>query len=150
MDDRLFNFEISIKNLVNIKHKINIIIDENKPKTETEHDHKKRVVSILNEIKNCVLDFYFHRETVFKPTKKYQPQRLDKVLNKYSKHSKLFRDSEDQFNELCKYSKSPSEETTAERVKLMPQKRKRQKTGTVIKILTSTNLLTRLPVLLPQ
>ena len=150
MDDRLFNFEISIKNLVNIKHKINIIIDENKPKTETEHDHKKRVVRILNEIKNCVLDFYFHRETVFKPTKKYQPQRLDKVLNKYSKHSKLFRDSEDQFNELCKYSKSPSEETTAERVKLMPQKRKRQKTGTVIKILTSTNLLTRLPVLLPQ
>ena len=148
MDDRLFNFEISIKNLVNIKHKINIIIDENKPKTETEHDHKKRVVSILNEIKNCVLDFYFHRETVFKPTKKYQPQRLDKVLNKYSKHSKLFRDSEDQFNELCKYSKSPSED--AERVKLMPQKRKRQKTGTVIKILTSTNLLTRLPVLLPQ
>ena len=136
MDDRLFNFEISIKNLVNIKHKINIIIDENKPKTETEHDHKKRVVSILNEIKNCVLDFYFHRETVFKPTKKYQPQRLDKVLNKYSKHSKLFRDSEDQFNELCKYSKSPSEETTAERVKLMPQKRKRQKAGTVIKILT--------------
>ena len=58
------------------------------------------------------------------------------MLNKYSKHSKLFRDSEDQFNELCKYSKSPSEETTAERVKLMPQKRKRQKAGTVIKILT--------------
>ena len=150
MDYRLFNFQISIKNLVNIEHKINIIIDENKRKKETEYDHKKKVVSILNEIKNYVLDFYFHHETVFKLTKKYQPQRLDKVLNKYSKHSKLFRDSEDQFNELCKYSKSPSEETTAERVKLMPQKRKRQKTGTVIKILTSTNLLTRLPVLLPQ
>ena len=46
--------------------------------------------------------------------------------------------------------KSLPEETTAERVKLMSQKIKIQKTGTGIKILSPNKLLTKLPVLLAQ
>ena len=38
----------------------------------------------------------------------------------------------------------------AERVKLIPRKRKRQKTGTGIKILMPNKLLTRPPILLAQ
>ena len=48
MDDRLFNFEKSIKNVANIDDKVNILIDDHKPKTATEYDNKKIVVSILN------------------------------------------------------------------------------------------------------
>ena len=46
--------------------------------------------------------------------------------------------------------KSQPKETFAERVKLMLVKRKTQKLGTGLKILTSNILLTRLPVLLAQ
>ena len=31
-----------------------------------------------------MLDFYVHHETIFKLNKKYRPQRLDKMLSKYS------------------------------------------------------------------
>ena len=41
MDDTLFNFEKSIKNLESIDNKVNIIIDDYKPKGETDHDDKK-------------------------------------------------------------------------------------------------------------
>ena len=87
VDDGLFNFGKYIKNLANIANKMNII-DDYKPKTKTEYDDKKKVVSILNEIKNSILDFYLHRETIFKLIKKYQPQRLDEVFSKYSKHNR--------------------------------------------------------------
>ena len=49
-------------------------------------------------------------------TEKYQPQRPDKVLSKYSKLSKSVREIEGHFNELSKCSKSLLEETIAERV----------------------------------
>ena len=41
VDDRLANFEKSIKNLGNIDNKINKIMDDYKPKTEIEYDVKK-------------------------------------------------------------------------------------------------------------
>ena len=59
----------------------------NKPK-----ERLNRVVSILNEIRNSMLDFYTYCETFSKLIKNYQPQRLGKVLNKYSKHSKSVRE----------------------------------------------------------
>ena len=72
------------------------------------------------------------------------------MRSKYSKHSKSARKIEDRCNELSKYSKSPPEETVAERIKLMPRKRKRQKIGTGIKVLTPNKLLSRLSILLVQ
>ena len=70
--------------------------------------------------------FYLHRETIFKLTKKYHPQRLDKVLSKYLKPSKSVREIEDHYNELSKYSKSPSEVIIAERVKLKKNKKTKE------------------------
>ena len=58
--------------------------------------------------------------------------------------------SNDQLINLMKCLKSPPEETIAERVKLMPRKRKRQKIVTGIKILTPNKLRTRLSILLAQ
>ena len=74
------NFEKSIRNLVNINSKINVVIDNYKPKTNTRYENKKRVVSILNEIRKSILDFYVHYDSIFKLTKKYHSQRLDKAL----------------------------------------------------------------------
>ena len=46
-DDRLFNFEKSIKNLANIDYKVNIIIDYYKPKTETGwYEDKKQLLAL--------------------------------------------------------------------------------------------------------
>ena len=92
--------------MANIDEKINATIDDYKPKTETEYDNKKRVAgSILNEIRKSMLDFYVSHETIFNLTEKYQFQGSDKVLSKYSKHSWTITEIEDQFNELCIYSK---------------------------------------------
>ena len=74
-----------------------------------------------------MLDFY--ADTIF------NPQRLDKVLSKYSKCSISVGEIEDQYEELMKYLESLLEETIAERVKL-----ERQKMGLVIKILTPNNI----------
>ena len=69
MDNRLFNFYKSIKILSNINNRIRRIIDNHKPKTETKY-----------VAKSIILDFYLNRENISKLTKKYHPQRLDKVL----------------------------------------------------------------------
>ena len=94
---------------------------------QTEYYNKKGVISILNEIKNSLLDFYLHHKTIFKLTGKQQPRRLDKVVSKNSKHSRSVGEIEDCYNELSKYSRSQPEESIAEKVKLMPRKRKRKK-----------------------
>ena len=57
-----------------------MVIDDYNPKTNTRYENKKRVVSILNEIRKSILDFYVHYDTIFKLTKKYHFQRLDKTL----------------------------------------------------------------------
>ena len=69
-----------------------------------------------------MFDLYVHNETTFKLVDKYQPQRLDKALSKYSKHSRSVQEIEDQLNQLSKYLKSQLKETITERVKSMPQK----------------------------
>ena len=88
MDNKFFNCEKSIKNLANTDDKINMIIDYHKPKTKTEYDNKKRVRSILNEIRKSMLDPYTYHRIIFKLIEKYQTQRSDKVPRKYSKRSK--------------------------------------------------------------
>ena len=94
MDDRLFNFYKSIKILSNINNRIRRIIDNHKPKTETKH-----------VAKSIILDFYLNRENVSKLIKKYHPQRLDKVLKKYSKHSKSVEKIKYYYEKEIKYSK---------------------------------------------
>ena len=121
------NFEKPIKNLANINNKINAIIDYYKPKRKAEYDNKKIVVNILSKIKKSVFDFYVHRDTIFKLTKKYLSQRLDKVLSKHLKCSRSVSEIKDQYEKLSKYLKSQPEETIAGRVKLIPQKKKRKK-----------------------
>ena len=51
VDDRLFTFEKSIKRLSVIDNRINGVIDNFKPKTETKYEDKKRIISILNAVK---------------------------------------------------------------------------------------------------
>ena len=48
-----------------------MIIDYHKPKTETEYDDRKRVVSISNGIINSLLEFVVHHKTIFRLTEKY-------------------------------------------------------------------------------
>lgn len=87
-----------------------------------------------------MLDFYLNHETPFKLNEKYQHQRLNKVLSKYSKHSQSVTEIEDLYKELNKYSKSTPEVTIAEKLKLMPRKRKIQKAATEIKLVTAKKL----------
>ena len=61
---------------------------------------------------------------ISKLTKRYQPQRLDTVLSKYSKHSISVGGIEYYYDEAIKHSQSEPEETIAERVTLNPQKEK--------------------------
>ena len=75
------------------------------PEQRSNKTGKKRLLSILNKIRKSILDFYVPHETIFKLIKKYKPQKLDKVLTKYSKHSRSAGEIEDQYNELSKYSK---------------------------------------------
>ena len=89
----------------------------------------KKVVSILNKITKFMFDLNTYHETIFKLTLKHQPQRLDKVLRKHSKRKRADEEIEDQYNQLSKYLKSQQEKTVAERVKLMPQKRKKEELG---------------------
>ena len=103
-DFHLTNFDNRQLGQINIVitylEKNNIDVDERlfnseKSKTKTEDDDKKRVASILNEVKNSILDIYLHHEPFFKLTEKYKPQRSDKVFSKYPKHSKSVREIED-------------------------------------------------------
>ena len=105
---------------------------------------KKRVLSILNAVKNSTLDFYLNHDTIFKLLKKYWTQKLDKVWSKYSKHSKSVGEIEYCYDETIKHLKSEREEIIAERMKSNPQ----NKTGTGLKMLTLKKLLTRHPVFL--
>ena len=87
----MFTFKKFIKNLANIEDEINMIIDIN-PK---ERPHI--TISISNEIMKPMLVFYVHHDVIFKLTEKYQPQILDELLSKYSKHSRSVREIEDQY-----------------------------------------------------
>ena len=64
---------------------------------------KKRVVSILNEIRQYTFDFYVHHDTIFKLTEKYNPQILNKVISRHSNHSRSIEETEDQYEKQSKY-----------------------------------------------
>ena len=58
------------RNTLNTDDKILMIREEKTPK-KNEYDHKKRVFSILNEIRESMLGFYTHHEVIFKLKEKY-------------------------------------------------------------------------------
>ena len=70
----LFTFEKSIKNVANIANRLY------KPKNIDWIWRQKGTASILNGIGNFVLDIYARYQTFPKLAKKYEPQRLEKVL----------------------------------------------------------------------
>ena len=77
-----------------------MIISQNKDRIVRQ----KTVPSILNAVKNSLLYFYLYRETIFKLIKKFWHQRLDKVLSKYSLHSKSVREVK-YYDQTTKYLK---------------------------------------------
>ena len=70
MDDRLFSFKKSIKNLSDVDNRTHAIVDNYKPKTETKYEDKEGVVRVLNIVKNSILDFHLHKENISMLTKK--------------------------------------------------------------------------------
>ena len=50
--------------MVEIDDKLDMIVENYKPKTKIEYDHKKRVVSILNKIRYSMLDFYYDPNSI--------------------------------------------------------------------------------------
>ena len=105
MGNEFCNFEKSVKNLINLDNKIIIFINYYKHKVKTQHDSKNRVVSILNKTRKSMIDLYNYHEFILKLTEKYQPQRLDEVLRNHLKRSRPVGETDDQFNQLNKYSR---------------------------------------------
>ena len=124
MDNRFFNFEISINNLPDIEDKVNMFKYDYESRTRPNMTTKK-VVSILNEIINSKRYFYLLHKSILNLTEKYQPQTLYKVLHKCSKHSISAREIEDYYNELSRYLKSQPKETNGKRVKSLEKKRRK-------------------------
>ena len=115
-----FDFNKSIKNLVE---------EEYKPKEKVGIEEQKRVASILNEIRNNLLDHYLDPNTIVELHNKYQHNKIDSILKKSLKDkTEMYRNTKN----------SLPEETIAERVKLIPQKKR-----TGIKILIPNKILTR-------
>ena len=114
------DFNKSIKNLVE---------EEYKPKEKVGIEEQKRVVSILNEIRNNLLDHYLDPNTIFELHNNYQHNKVDSILKKsLQDKTEMYRNTKN----------SLPEETIAERVKLIPQKKR-----TGIKILIPNKVLTR-------
>ena len=99
-----------------VDNRTHAIIDNYKPKTETKYEDKEGVARVLNIVKNFILDFHLHKETISMLTKKYQSQILDKVLSKYSKHSKSIVEIEYYCTDAIIYPKSDPEETIAKKL----------------------------------
>ena len=85
--DEEFDYNNTIKNLIAIDDKIDKIVEEYDPKKRVGTEDKKRVISILNIIRNNLLDYYLDPNTIVELHKKYQHNKMDNVLNKYSKDS---------------------------------------------------------------
>ena len=66
MIEEKFDFNKSIKNRATIEDKLNTIAQDYEPKTHVQIEDKKRVVTILNRVRNSLLDYYLDISTVVK------------------------------------------------------------------------------------
>ena len=120
-------FDRSIKNLADIDNKKSIILKNYEPKTKVELEGEKRIISILNKIKYNLLDFYLDPIIIVELYKSFKSNKIDSMLNKYSKDGSPIYEVIDQIEIIKNPSKTTSEETIAERVKLRRQKKKKKK-----------------------
>ena len=104
----------------------------------------------MNKIRNTLLDYYLHTNIIVELHKKYQHNKIGGVLKKYSKDSPSIDQIVGEIEMYRNTKKSLPEENIAEKVKLIPQDKKRNKMETGIGFLTPNKLLTRLSVLLAQ
>ena len=104
----------------------------------------------MNKIRNTLLDYYLHTNIIVELHQKYQHNKIGGVLKKYSKDSHSIDQIVGEIEMYRNTKKSLPEENIAEKVKLIPQDKKRNKMETGIGFLTPNKLLTRLSVLLAQ
>ena len=69
-----------------------------------------------------MLDFYLYPNTIADLHEKYQHNKIDSILDKYSKSSNSVNEIMDLIETLRSTKKPPLEEFIAERVKLIKQK----------------------------
>ena len=80
-----FFFDRSIKNLADIKNKINMVVGNYEPKTKVELENKKSVISIFNEIRYDLPDYYLDPNNIVQLHKSFERDRRVSILSKYLK-----------------------------------------------------------------
>ena len=117
-------FDRFIEILADIDNKKNIIVKNYQPETKVEVQDKQRIVSILNKIKYDSLDYYLDLSITFELHKSFESNKIDSILNKYSKDDSPIDEIIDQMEMIKNANKTSSEETITERVKLRRQRKK--------------------------
>ena len=95
----------SLKIWFTIDVKKNAIIENYVPKTKVEIEDKTRVVSILNETRHILLDYYLDPNTIAELQKRCQRDDADSILKKYSEDGNSIDEIMDQI-EVLKNAKS--------------------------------------------
>lgn len=78
----------------------------------------------MNKIKYDSLDYYLDLSITFELHKSFESNKIDSILNKYSKDDSPIDEIIDQMEMIKNANKTSSEETINERVKLRRQRKK--------------------------
>lgn len=78
----------------------------------------------MNKIKYDSLDYYLDLSITFELHKSFESNKIDSILNKYSKDDSPIDEIIDQMEMIKNANKTSSEETITERVKLRRQRKK--------------------------
>lgn len=78
----------------------------------------------MNKIKFYSLDCYLDLSITFELHKSFESNKIDSILNKYSKDASPIDEIIDQMEMIKNANKTSSEETITERVKLRRQRKK--------------------------
>ena len=116
-----------ITNLADINDKIDIIVERFKIKKTLNTMKKKRVDCILKKIRYSMFDFYLSLNAIVDLHEKYHHEKIDGIVEQFSKNSNAIDEFMDQIERLRNEKKSLPEELIAARVKLRRQKVERLK-----------------------
>lgn len=116
-----------ITNLADIDDKIDIIVERFKIKKTLNTMKKKRVDCILKKIRYSMFDFYLSLNAIGDLHEKYHHEKIDGIVEQFSKNSNAIDEFMDQIERLRNEKKSLPEELIAARVKLRRQKVERLK-----------------------
>ena len=78
----------------------------------------------MNNIKYDSLDYYLDLSITFELHKSFESNKIDSILNKYSKDDSPIDEIIDQMEMIKNANKTSSEETITERLKLRRQRKK--------------------------